>query len=109
LGDLFGALRGVHVDQDDPVLGGEDPDISSSPHAGAVREGPMSEPTLVLPPREAQILERVAEGQTNREIGTALGLSMFTVKSHLARIARKFHTGDRAHMVALALRAGATT
>ena len=29
-----------------------------------------------------------------------------TVKSHLARIARKLGTGDRAEMVALAMRAG---
>ena len=35
-----------------------------------------------------------------------LHLSALTVKSHLARIARKLGTGDRAEMVALALRAG---
>jgi DNA-binding CsgD family transcriptional regulator len=94
---------------DEPVMYGEDPDLSSSPHAGAAKEGSMSEPTVVLSPREAQVLERVAEGQTNREIGAALGLSMFTVKSHLTRIGRKFHTGDRAHMVVLALRTGTIT
>jgi len=33
-----------------------------------------------------------------------LGLSALTVKSHLARIARKLGTGDRAHLVALAMR-----
>ena len=36
----------------------------------------------------------------------SLGLSALTVKSHLARIARKLGTGDRAEMVALAMRAG---
>ena len=37
---------------------------------------------------------------------TQLGLSALTVKSHLARIARKLGTGDRAEMVAMAMRAG---
>jgi len=35
-----------------------------------------------------------------------MGLSALTVKSHLARIARKLGTGDRAGMVAVALRTG---
>lgn len=55
--------------------------------------------------REVQVLQQVAEGRSNKEIGESLGLSALTVKSHLARIARKLGTGDRAAMVALALRA----
>ena len=42
---------------------------------------------------------------TSRSV-SQLGLSALTVKSHLARIARKLGTGDRAEMVALAMRAG---
>ena len=60
-----------------------------------------------LSTRELEVLQLVAGGQSNRDIGTALQLSALTVKSHLARIARKLGTGDRAEMVALALRAGA--
>jgi DNA-binding NarL/FixJ family response regulator len=60
-----------------------------------------------LSAREIEVLRLVAEGKTNRDIGDALGLSALTVKSHLARIARKLGTGDRAEMVVLALRAGA--
>ena len=56
--------------------------------------------------REIEVVSRVAEGQSNKEIGDHLGLSALTVKSHLARIARKLGTGDRAEMVALAMRAG---
>ncbi len=56
--------------------------------------------------RELQVLELVADGQSNREVGGALGLSALTVKSHLARISRKLGTGDRAEMVLVALRAG---
>jgi DNA-binding NarL/FixJ family response regulator len=59
-----------------------------------------------LSQREIEVLQLVAHGQSNRDIGTALSLSALTVKSHLARIARKLGTGDRAEMVAVALRAG---
>jgi DNA-binding NarL/FixJ family response regulator len=59
-----------------------------------------------LSAREVQVLQLVAEGKSNKDIGTALGLSALTVKSHLARIARKLGTGDRAEMVATTLRSG---
>lgn len=57
--------------------------------------------------REIEVLQLVADGRSNKEIGEALGLSALTVKSHLARIARKLGTGDRAEMVVVAMRAGA--
>jgi DNA-binding NarL/FixJ family response regulator len=56
--------------------------------------------------REIEVIQLVAEGNSNRAIGEDLGLSSLTVKSHLARIARKLGTGDRAEMVALAMRGG---
>lgn len=59
-----------------------------------------------LSAREIEVLDLVGHGQSNRDIGTSLGLSALTVKSHLARISRKLGTGDRAEMVVVALRAG---
>jgi DNA-binding NarL/FixJ family response regulator len=59
-----------------------------------------------LSAREVEVVQLVADGQSNKEIGEALSLSALTVKSHLSRIARKLGTGDRAQMVALAMRAG---
>ncbi len=66
-------------------------------HPGGYRE---------LSGREVEVLRLVAEGQSNKAIGVSMGLSALTVKSHLARIARKLGTGDRAGMVAVALRTG---
>lgn len=57
--------------------------------------------------RERQVLQLVAEGMANNAIGSALGLSGLTVKSHLSRISRKLGSGDRAQLAALALRSGA--
>lgn len=59
-----------------------------------------------LSAREVEVLQLVADGRSNKDIGEALGLSALTVKSHLARIARKLGTGDRAEMVVVAMRAG---
>lgn len=59
-----------------------------------------------LSSREIEVLRLVADGRSNKWIGEELALSSLTVKSHLARIGRKLGTGDRAHMVALAMRAG---
>jgi DNA-binding NarL/FixJ family response regulator len=56
--------------------------------------------------REVEVLQLVGDGRSNKEIGEVLGLSALTVKSHLARIARKLGTGDRAEMVVVAMRAG---
>lgn len=61
----------------------------------------------LLSGRERQILQLAAIGRPSREIGEELGLSVLTVKSHLSRIGRKLGSGDRAHLVLLALRAGA--
>ncbi len=62
--------------------------------------------SVVLSEREREVLRMVADGQTNRVVGEHLGLSALTVKSHLARIARKLGCGDRAEMVATAIRGG---
>lgn len=59
-----------------------------------------------LSSREIEVIRLVADGRSNKWIGDELSLSALTVKSHLARIGRKLGTGDRAHMVALAMRAG---
>lgn len=56
--------------------------------------------------REIEVLQLVGNGHSNKEIGVSLGLSALTVKSHLARVARKLGTGDRAEMVVVAMRAG---
>ena len=58
-----------------------------------------------LSAREVEVLRLVADGRSNKEIGNKLSLSALTVKSHLAHIARKLGTGDRAGSVAVAMRA----
>lgn len=92
------------------VLDGDvyaDPSVASLLAAG-LRSGPAHGHDAVsdLSGREVEVLRLVADGKSNKEIGDDLGLSALTVKSHLARVARKLGTGDRAEMVAMAMRAG---
>lgn len=82
-----------------------DPSVASLLAAG-LRGGPADSGVSDLSAREIEVLRLVADGKSNKEIGESLNLSALTVKSHLARIARKLGTGDRAEMVALVMRAG---
>lgn len=82
-----------------------DPSVASLLAAG-LRDGPVDTGVSDLSGREVEVLRLVSDGKSNKQIGDDLGLSSLTVKSHLARIARKLGTGDRAEMVALAMRAG---
>jgi DNA-binding NarL/FixJ family response regulator len=50
------------------------------------------------------VLQEVAKGLTNREIGTALFISEDTVKYHLKNILQKLHLRNRAEVTAWALR-----
>ena len=82
-----------------------DPAVASLLAAG-LRGGPTDSGVADLSGREVEVLHLVSDGQSNKQIGEQLGLSALTVKSHLARIARKLGTGDRAEMVAMAMRGG---
>jgi len=59
-----------------------------------------------LTAREAEVLELIAEGTGNLEIAAQLGVSLATVKTHIAEILRKLSAMDRAHATAIALRSG---
>lgn len=53
-----------------------------------------------LTPREIQIAELVAQGQTNAQIGTTLWITENSVKQALKRMFRKLEVSSRAEMVA---------
>lgn len=59
-----------------------------------------------LTDRQAQILQLVAEGRTNKEIGDALNITEGTVKLHVNRIFYKLGVRSRAAAAAKALQRG---
>jgi len=67
-----------------------------------------------LPPdpltsREREILQRIAEGQTTKEIAQRLGLSVKTIDSHRTRMMSKLDIHETATLVRYAIRRGLTT
>lgn len=57
-------------------------------------------------PREVEVLQLVADGLANREIGQRLFLSEETVKSHVRHLLAKLQARSRAHAVAAGFRRG---
>jgi two-component system NarL family response regulator len=62
--------------------------------------------TPSLTPREIAVLELVARGLSNAEIGTALSVSAGTIKTHLKRIFPKLGVGDRTAAALAAVQRG---
>lgn len=54
-----------------------------------------SEASLLLSEREIEVLQRVAEGESNKVIARTLNLSPHTVKRHLARILERLELASR--------------
>jgi len=61
---------------------------------------------MPLSPREIEVLGVIAQGHSNKEIATLLGISDQTVKNHITSIMRKLAVNDRTHAVVYALRQG---
>lgn len=58
---------------------------------------------LHLSERELQVLELISLGHSSREIAQNLYLSIETIKTHRAKIMKKFNARNVAHIVRLAL------
>jgi DNA-binding NarL/FixJ family response regulator len=81
-------------------------------HRGGRRQGadviPLRPTTRTLgqepSAREIEVLQLVADGLVNREIGDRLYLSEETVKSHVRHLLAKLEARSRAHAVAIGFR-----
>lgn len=62
-----------------------------------------AEARTLLTPREAQILDAIADGLTNKAIARRLGISLHTVKFHVESVFRKLGARTRTEAVARAL------
>ena len=56
-----------------------------------------------LTPRERQVLQRVVDGDCNKEISRALNISLVTVKLHVSNVLSKLGVADRTQAVKAAL------
>jgi two-component system response regulator DevR len=65
------------------------------------RQGSRGDPLTTLSPQEKRVLALIAEGRTNKEAGSDLGLSEKTVKNYVASIFTKLNVTRRSQAVAL--------
>lgn len=56
--------------------------------------------------RELAVLDRVARGESNKEIAAALGITEGTVKNHMTHVLEKLGVGDRTQAALIAREAG---
>ena len=70
------------------------------------RSARRAEPVIQFSKRELQVLELLAAGKTNRDIGTTLFISESTVKFHVHAILNKLDAGNRTEAVSIAAQQG---
>lgn len=68
--------------------------------------GPPPDQLAMLTAREVEVAREIAAGMSNAEIATALFISEWTVKTHVASILRKLGLRDRAQVVVAAYESG---
>lgn len=66
----------------------------------------VTDPLDLLTSREREVLQMIAEGKTNKEIASALKLSVYTVDAHRGRIMEKLNLHSVSELVRFAVRAG---
>jgi DNA-binding NarL/FixJ family response regulator len=60
----------------------------------------------LLSPREREILQLVAEGKSSKDIANLLGLSVYTVETHRARVMQKLNLKGIPELILYAVRKG---
>lgn len=66
----------------------------------------VTDPLDLLTTREREVLQWIAEGKTNKEVATALSLSVYTVEAHRGRIMEKLNLHSTGELVRFAVRHG---
>jgi DNA-binding NarL/FixJ family response regulator len=66
----------------------------------------VTDPLDLLTTREREVLQRIAEGKTNKEIATALNLSVYTVEAHRGHVMEKLNLHSTGELVRFAVRNG---
>jgi two-component system nitrate/nitrite response regulator NarL len=69
-------------------------------------DGPLPAAASPVSPREQEVLELLAQGLSNRDIATRLGISRHTAKFHVNAILDKLGATTRTEAVVLAARGG---
>jgi DNA-binding NarL/FixJ family response regulator len=80
--------------------------LAQTGQTDSLRAEPASAPLAAeaLNEKEAKVLELIAEGMSNRQIGGALFLAEGTVKNYVSRIMEKLHANTRTELALMSQR-----
>ena len=101
--ELLSSLRAVHLGATIVYVGGARTSVREMAGDDRPRRGPRR---AALSAREREVLVFLARGYTNRQIGEQLGVSVKSVETYRARLAKKLGLRNRPDMVSYALGTG---
>lgn len=102
--DVVGAIRAVHAGQ--RFLSPSITNIMIDDYIAQRNKTPESSPLAELSDREREVLQLVAEGKSNSEIGELLHLSINTVSTYRSRMMKKANLQDLPHLIQFAIENG---
>jgi two-component system, NarL family, nitrate/nitrite response regulator NarL len=85
------------------------PEIARAALNQLVSSGGKKEPFAQLTAREREVLALIAEGRSNKEIATALGIGVRTIETHRERIMRRLDIHSVAGLTKFAIANGVVT
>ncbi|MGM9929677.1 MAG: response regulator [Bacillus sp. (in: firmicutes)] len=80
--------------------------IAASVEESSAKTIEIRRPLHLLTRRECEVLQLLADGQSNRTIGETLYISEKTVKNHVSNILQKMVVNDRTQAVVMAIKNG---
>ena len=102
--DLMTAVRTVHAGR-----AFFSPSVSAllvEDYVRQMRDRGVEDSYELLSPREREVLQLIAEGQSNKEIAQSLSLSVYTVETHRGSILKKLNLHSVPDLILYAVRKG---
>jgi two-component system response regulator NreC len=103
-GDLVDAIKAVHSGK--AFFSPEISRMLVEDYMRETRNRRVEDSYELLTPREREILQMLAEGKSNKEIATALNLSLYTVETHRRNLQEKLNLHSFPELVLYAVRKG---
>jgi two-component system response regulator NreC len=102
--DLMTAVRTVHAGK-----AFFSPSVSAllvEDYVRQMRDRGVEDSYELLSPREREVLQLIAEGQSNKDIAQSLGVSVYTVETHRGNILQKLNLHSVPELILYAVRKG---
>ena len=102
--DLMTAVRTVHAGK-----AFFSPSVSAllvEDYVRQMRDRGVEDSFELLSPREREVLQLIAEGQSNKDISQSLGVSVYTVETHRGHILQKLNLHSVPELILYAVRKG---